>query len=125
MEFFNFIVGIDFMKSNEWIGKNFYGGWSLYVIGGELNFYEKVFSIIGWMLLKFDDDNFILCFGFGDFMIYDKYVFSFNVDYCFCEGFEEVFFWYWIIVLYFCFVGFILFVFIINVVIDIVEESGG
>lgn len=125
MESSNLIVGIDFTKSNEWTGKNSYGGRSLHAIGGEPNPYEKALSIIGRTLPKFDDDNLIPCFGFGDSTTHDKYVFSFNADHRPCEGFEEVFSRYRTIVPHLRLAGPTSFAPIINAAIDIVEESGG
>lgn len=91
LESSNLIVGIDFTKSNEWTGfllsecleihlsvkaamhlpcfvsgaRSFYRR-SLHHIGNEQNPYEQAISIIGKTLSKFDDDNLIPCFGFGD-----------------------------------------------------------
>lgn len=85
-------------------------------IGDGQNPYEQAISIIGRTLSKFDEDNLIPCFGFGDgtslkhlisnwifFKItevlfdcvfaastHDQEVFSFFPDEKFCNGFEEV-----------------------------------
>ena len=89
---------------------------SLHHLGEGQNPYEQAISIIGRTLSKFDEDNLIPCFGFGDgnfcsdFFIFSTYeishrhiievsltasthdqeVFSFYPDEKFCEGFEDV-----------------------------------
>jgi E3 ubiquitin-protein ligase RGLG len=92
LESSNLIVGIDFTKSNEWTGlfvcfclfvslprfllmlmifflvpgKFSFHGRSLHHISNTPNPYEQAISIIGRTLSKFDEDNLIPCFGFGD-----------------------------------------------------------
>jgi E3 ubiquitin-protein ligase RGLG len=66
LESSNLILGIDFTKSNEWTGKQSFGGQSLHRIGDTPNPYEQAISIIGKTLAPFDEDNLIPCFGFGD-----------------------------------------------------------
>ncbi|GJM92132.1 hypothetical protein PR202_ga08566 [Eleusine coracana subsp. coracana] len=66
LESSNLIVGIDFTKSNEWTGKFSFHGRSLHHISSTPNPYEQAISIIGRTLSKFDEDNLIPCFGFGD-----------------------------------------------------------
>ncbi|KAL2492411.1 E3 ubiquitin-protein ligase RGLG2 [Abeliophyllum distichum] len=90
LESSNLIVGIDFTKSNEWTGARSFHRRSLHHIGDEQNPYEQAISIIGRTLSKFDEDNLIPCFGFGDASTHDQEVFGFYPDERFCEGFEEV-----------------------------------
>jgi E3 ubiquitin-protein ligase RGLG len=90
LESSNLIVGIDFTKSNEWIGKRSFHGRSLHHIGSGQNPYEQAISIIGKTLATFDEDNLIPCYGFGDASTHDQDVFSFYPDERFCNGFEEV-----------------------------------
>jgi E3 ubiquitin-protein ligase RGLG len=66
LESSNLIVGIDFTKSNEWTGKFSFHGRSLHHISSTPNPYEQAISIIGQTMSKFDEDNLIPCFGFGD-----------------------------------------------------------
>ncbi|KAG6468793.1 E3 ubiquitin-protein ligase RGLG5-like [Zingiber officinale] len=89
LESSNLIVGIDFTKSNEWTGKNSFHGCSLHHIGTTKNPYEQAISIIGLTLSKFDEDNLIPCFGFGDASTHDQDVFSFYPGNRPCQGFEE------------------------------------
>ncbi|CAI9757386.1 unnamed protein product [Fraxinus pennsylvanica] len=90
LESSNLIVGIDFTKSNEWTGARSFHRRSLHHIGDGQNPYEQAISIIGRTLSKFDEDNLIPCFGFGDASTHDQEVFSFYPDERICEGFEEV-----------------------------------
>ncbi|KAJ0878716.1 putative copine, von Willebrand factor A-like domain superfamily [Helianthus annuus] len=69
LESSNFILGIDFTKSNEWTGSRSFHRKSLHHIGDDLNPYEMVISIIGKTLAAFDEDNLIPCYGFGDGMV--------------------------------------------------------
>lgn len=66
LESSNLILGIDFTKSNEWTGRQSFGGQSLHRVGDTPNPYEQAISIIGKTLAPFDEDNLIPCFGFGD-----------------------------------------------------------
>lgn len=70
LESSNLIIGIDFTKSNEWMGKHSSNEKSLHHIGEGLNPYQHAISIIGSTLSAFDEDNLIPCFGFGDGMHY-------------------------------------------------------
>ncbi|KAG6520363.1 hypothetical protein ZIOFF_017412 [Zingiber officinale] len=70
LESSNLIVGIDFTKSNEWTGKVSFGRRSLHHIGDTPNPYEQAISILGRTLSRFDEDNLIPCFGFGDGKIF-------------------------------------------------------
>ena len=43
-----------------------YNNRSLHAMGNTPNPYEQAISIIGRTLARFDEDNLIPCFGFGD-----------------------------------------------------------
>ncbi|GER38463.1 indole-3-glycerol phosphate synthase [Striga asiatica] len=83
---------------------------SLHHIGDEPNPYEQAISIIGRTLSKFDEDNLIPCFGFGDEI---------------CEGFEEVLSRYRELVPQLRLAGPTSFAPVIEMAITIVEQSGG
>ncbi|XAR73398.1 hypothetical protein NMG60_11007355 [Bertholletia excelsa] len=89
LESSNLIVGIDFTKSNEWMGARSFNRKSLHHIGDSPNPYEQAMSIIGRTLSSFDEDNLIPCYGFGDATTHDKEVFSFYPHDKPCVGFEE------------------------------------
>ncbi|KAI3454386.1 hypothetical protein Pfo_011049 [Paulownia fortunei] len=125
LESSNLIVGIDFTKSNEWTGARSFHRRSLHHIGDEQNPYEQAISIIGRTLSKFDEDNLIPCFGFGDASTHDQEVFSFFPDERFCEGFEEVLSRYRELVPQLRLAGPTSFAPIIEMAITIVEQSGG
>jgi len=87
----NLIIGIDFTKSNEYTGKNSFYGYCLHKIDPSLqNPYQKVISIIGKTLEKFDEDKMIPAFGFGDVVTKGTKVFPLKADKSPCFGFEEV-----------------------------------
>jgi hypothetical protein len=46
----------------------------LHHIGNDLNPYEHAISIIGKTLAKFDEDNLIPCYGFGDGMLFKQFL---------------------------------------------------
>lgn len=126
LESSNLIVGIDFTKSNEWTGRQSFNGRSLHTISsGALNPYEQAIQILGKTLSAFDEDNLIPCFGFGDVHTGDQAVFSFHSDERPCHGFEEVLTQYKEIVPHLNLSGPTSFAPIIQVGMDIVEESGG
>ncbi|KAL0417256.1 UNVERIFIED_CONTAM: E3 ubiquitin-protein ligase RGLG2 [Sesamum latifolium] len=125
LESSNLIVGIDFTKSNEWTGARSFHRKSLHHIGDEQNPYEQAISIIGRTLSKFDEDNLIPCFGFGDASTHDQEVFSFFPDERFCDGFEEVLSRYRELVPQLRLAGPTSFAPIIEMAITIVEQSGG
>ncbi|XP_051136791.1 E3 ubiquitin-protein ligase RGLG2-like [Andrographis paniculata] len=125
LESSNLIVGIDFTKSNEWTGARSFHRRSLHHIGDEQNPYEQAISIIGRTLSKFDEDNLIPCFGFGDASTHDQEVFSFFPDERFCEGFEEVLNRYRDLVPQLRLAGPTSFAPIIEMAMTIVEQSGG
>ncbi|XP_059289940.1 E3 ubiquitin-protein ligase RGLG2-like [Lycium ferocissimum] len=125
LESSNLIVGIDFTKSNEWTGARSFHRKSLHHIGDGLNPYEQAISIIGRTLSKFDEDNLIPCFGFGDASTHDQEVFSFYPDEKFCNGFEEVLDRYRELVPQLRLAGPTSFAPIIEMAITIVEQSGG
>ncbi|KAL1568317.1 E3 ubiquitin-protein ligase rglg2 [Salvia divinorum] len=125
LESSNLIVGIDFTKSNEWTGARSFHRRSLHHIGDEQNPYEQAISIIGRTLSKFDEDNMIPCFGFGDASTHDQEVFSFFPDERFCEGFEEVMSRYRELVPQLRLAGPTSFAPVIEMAITIVEQSRG
>lgn len=72
------ILGIDFTKSNEWKGRRTFDGQSLHTISiDRLNPYEQAMTYIAKTLRRFDDDNLIYCYGFGDDSTGDRAVFPF------------------------------------------------
>ncbi|KAG9134451.1 hypothetical protein Leryth_019702 [Lithospermum erythrorhizon] len=125
LESSNLIVGIDFTKSNEWTGARSFQRRSLHHIGDGQNPYEHAISIIGRTLSKFDEDNLIPCFGFGDASTHDQEVFSFYPDGQVCNGFEEVLSRYRELVPQLRLAGPTSFAPVIEQAITIVEESGG
>ncbi|RCV30189.1 hypothetical protein SEVIR_6G073000v4 [Setaria viridis] len=125
LESSNLILGVDFTKSNEWTGKQSFGGQSLHRLGDTPNPYEQAISIIGKTLAPFDEDNLIPCFGFGDATTHDYNVFSFHHDNSPCHGFEEVLACYRKIVPHLRLSGPTSFAPIVEAAVDIVERSGG
>ncbi|CAN6226678.1 unnamed protein product [Urochloa humidicola] len=89
LESSNLIVGIDFTKSNEWTGKFSFHRRSLHHISNTPNPYEQAISIIGQTLAKFDEDNLIPCFGFGDASTHDQDAFRYYPDERPYNGFTE------------------------------------
>ncbi|OIW18156.1 hypothetical protein TanjilG_31276 [Lupinus angustifolius] len=91
------VLGIDFTKSNEWIGKHSFNHKSLHSIRITHDRNEQAISIIGdhissapcHTLSSFGEDNLIPCFGYGDGSIHDKNVFSFYPDHRSCHGDHE------------------------------------
>jgi len=83
------IVGIDYTKSNEWQGRNTFGGKCLHAFTSkEKNPYQQVIEVIGRTLEDFDDDGQIPAFGFGDEKTRDTKVFRLgNGD---CDGVVNV-----------------------------------
>lgn len=73
------IIGIDFTKSNEWLGARSFGGRSLHDCSCYplLNPYQRVIRAIGGALRDFDDDQLIPTYGFGDVNTRQSAVFSF------------------------------------------------
>eukprot|EP00668_Euglena_longa_P012230 GGOE01014665.1.p1 GENE.GGOE01014665.1~~GGOE01014665.1.p1 ORF type:complete len:796 (+),score=223.61 GGOE01014665.1:48-2435(+) len=88
----NLVIGVDFTASNLEQGKYSFAGKSLHHISndGNMNPYQKVISVICRTLQKFDEDNHIPAFGFGDYETRDTGVFPFWPDGRECEGLEEV-----------------------------------
>ncbi|KAL6859043.1 hypothetical protein ACP4OV_018045 [Aristida adscensionis] len=125
LESSNLIVGIDFTKSNEWTGKLSFDNQSLHAMGNTPNPYEQAISIIGRTLARFDEDNLIPCFGFGDATTHDKKVFSFYPDNQPCEGFGQALARYREIVPQLRLAGPTSFAPIIETAIGIVDNSGG
>nr|GEW90128.1 E3 ubiquitin-protein ligase RGLG2-like isoform X2 [Tanacetum cinerariifolium] len=125
LESSNLIVGIDFTKSNEWTGSKSYHSRSLHHIGNGLNPYEQAISIIGKTLAKFDEDNLIPCYGFGDLTTHDQHVFSFYPEDRPCNGFEDVMGRYREIVPQLTLAGPTSFAHVIEQAMTIVEKSGG
>ena len=52
---------------------------SLHHIGDEQNPYEQAISIIGKTLSTFDEDNLIPCFGFGDGILFERFLIGFFI----------------------------------------------
>lgn len=75
------IIGIDYTRSNNYTGKKTFGGRSLHYIDQSYqiqNPYQHVIQLIGSMLARFDDDQIIPTFGFGDMTTTNQRVFSFT-----------------------------------------------
>ncbi|KAJ4772345.1 Copine-like protein [Rhynchospora pubera] len=125
LESSNLIVGIDFTKSNEWTGKHSFHGRSLHHVGDSPNPYEHAISIIGHTLSRFDDDNLIPCYGFGDASTHDRDVFSFYPDDRPCNGFPEALKRYRELVPQVRLAGPTSFAPIVEMAMTIVEKSGG
>lgn len=60
-------------------GETTFNGRNLHQIGPEPNHYEIAISTIGRTLAKFDDDNMIPVYGFGDSRTTDKQVSAKNI----------------------------------------------
>ncbi|XP_078149151.1 E3 ubiquitin-protein ligase RGLG2-like [Carex rostrata] len=125
LESSNLIIGVDFTKSNEWTGKNSFNGLSLHHIGDSPNPYEKAITIIGETMSKFDDDNLIPCFGFGDASTHDRDVFSFYHDQRPCNGTAEALKRYRELIPHIRLAGPTSFAPIIEMAMTVVENSGG
>ncbi|XP_024160851.1 E3 ubiquitin-protein ligase RGLG4 isoform X2 [Rosa chinensis] len=126
LESFNFIVGIDFTKSNEWTGNMRFNIQNLHASGDTPNPYERVISLLGKTFASpFQKDDFIHCFGFGDVTTVDHEVFSFHGDYSPCYGFDEVLCCYKRIVRMVELAGRASYAPVIEAAVDIVERSGG
>ncbi|XP_042067759.1 E3 ubiquitin-protein ligase RGLG1-like [Salvia splendens] len=125
LESSNLIVGIDFTKSNEWTGRDSFEGRCLHHFSDALNPYQHAISIIGRTLSRFDEDNLIPCFGFGDVTTHDQDVFSFYSDNRPCDGFEEAVSRYREIVPHVRLSGPTSFAPIIETAMGIVDRSGG
>ncbi|KAJ1268992.1 hypothetical protein BS78_07G175900 [Paspalum vaginatum] len=125
LESSNLIVGIDFTKSNEWTGRVSFNNRSLHAMGSTPNPYEQAISIIGRTLARFDEDNLIPCFGFGDTTTHDQSVFSFYHDNQPCDGFEQALARYRELVPQLNLAGPTSFAPIIETAIGIVDSSGG
>eukprot|EP01027_Heterolobosea_sp_BB2_P017779 GEZU01025153.1.p1 GENE.GEZU01025153.1~~GEZU01025153.1.p1 ORF type:complete len:290 (+),score=50.24 GEZU01025153.1:36-905(+) len=127
LEASNLIIGIDYTKSNETKGRRTFGGKSLHHISVDsYNPYQRVISILGRTLEKFDEDRLIPVFGFGDTTTKDHSVFPFYPDETprYCNGFEEVLRVYNRITPLITLSGPTNFAPIINKAIDIVTERG-
>ncbi|GFH28605.1 E3 ubiquitin-protein ligase [Haematococcus lacustris] len=90
LESSNLVLAIDYTGSNEWTGKNSFGGRCLHALGQESNPYELAISIIGRTLAAFDEDNLIPTYGFGDVGSKDSRVFSFHEGDQPCHGLDSV-----------------------------------
>lgn len=103
LESSNLIIGIDYTASNVDQGRRTFGGRSLHeILPFEQNLYQKVISVVGRTLAKFDEDGYIPCFGFGDIHSKDFAVFPlcpeqvrnpsryYQIQGTYCNGFDEV-----------------------------------
>ncbi|XP_038059488.1 E3 ubiquitin-protein ligase RGLG5-like [Patiria miniata] len=86
------IIGIDFSASNEWQGRRVFASRCLHDIMNSRTFnpYQRVLTIVGATLERFDSDHLIPVYGFGDVDTKDKSVFSLKPDDEPCYGFIEV-----------------------------------
>lgn len=91
LESSNLIIGVDFTKSNQWTGKDTFGGQCLHSLtAGGMNPYQRVIDVMARTLEPFDDDKLIPAYGFGDVTTTDKSVFPFFQDERPCNGVAEV-----------------------------------
>ena len=93
LESSNLIIGVDYTKSNTWIGKKTFGGACLHALdpsGQRMNPYQHVISVIARTLEPFDDDHLIPAYGFGDVTTSDKGVFPFFPNEAPCNGVVQV-----------------------------------
>jgi E3 ubiquitin-protein ligase RGLG len=89
LESSNLILAIDFTKSNNWTGRDTFGGKNLHDSTLPYdNPYMLAIRTIGTVMAPYDDDNIIPVFGFGDTTTTDKSVFPFFPDRA-ARGFEE------------------------------------
>ena len=89
MESSNLIIGIDFTGSNASSGRRTYGK-NLHSIDlNNPNPYMKVMDIMGHTIEKFDDDNMIPVFGFGDKTTKDNSVLDLNPEHKPFHGIKE------------------------------------
>lgn len=79
-------------------------------------------QIISRILELFDDDYFILVYGFGDLVIKDQSVFCLCEDGFFCKGLDDVLIKYNDLVCCVILSGLIIFVLIIKELIEIVKK---
>jgi len=100
------IVGVDFTKSNEWNGERSFGKKCLHHLKGKsatsidlssihvhakhLNPYQYVIALICKTLSRFDDDQLIHAYGFGDSKTVDEALFSFQPNGALCAGLHDV-----------------------------------
>ena len=72
--------GVDFSKSNDWNGKNSFGGKSLHELNpnGELNPYQEAIIAVASSMKDLIDSGVIRAFGFGDIRSQDRYLISLN-----------------------------------------------
>lgn len=90
LESSNLILGVDFTKSNNWMGERSFNGRCLHDTSGTSNPYQEVISIISRTLEDFDDDRLIPAFGFGDSSTGDTKCFPFHKDGRPSHGVDEV-----------------------------------
>ena len=86
------IIGVDFSASNEWQGRSVFASRCLHDVTNWRTFnpYQRVLTIIGATLERFDSDHLIPVYGFGDVNSKDSTVFSLKPDGEPCYGFEDV-----------------------------------
>jgi E3 ubiquitin-protein ligase RGLG len=103
LESSNLIIGIDYTASNMSQGRRTFGGRSLHeILPFEQNLYQRVITVVGRTLAKFDEDGYIPCFGFGDIHSKDFAVFPlcpeqlrdpsryYQIPGTYCNGFDEL-----------------------------------
>ena len=124
LESSNLIIGVDFTKSNQWTGKDTFGGQCLHSLtAGGMNPYQRVIDVIARTLEPFDDDKLIPAYGFGDVTTTDKSVFPFFQDERPCNGVAEVLARYSELVPHVQMSGPTSFAPLINKAIDIVQQT--
>ena len=91
LESSNLVIGIDFTKSNTWTGKKTFGGRNLHTIDTNIvNPYQFAIKTICKTLSRFDDDNLIPAFYFGDTETNNTDVLPLHTHTNGCKGLNDV-----------------------------------